>query len=43
MTDMLYCTIDMSGVREEDKSKVYPGAIRKAIEEEIRTKEGQEK
>jgi hypothetical protein len=43
MTDTLYCTIDTSKVREEDKSKAHPGAIRKAIEEEIRTGKGQEK
>jgi hypothetical protein len=43
MTDTLYCTIDTSRVREEDKSMAHPGAIRKAIEEEIRTGEGQEK
>jgi hypothetical protein len=40
MTDTLYYTIDVSGVREKDKSKVNPGAIRKAIEEEIHTGEG---
>jgi hypothetical protein len=40
--DKLYCTIDTSNVKEEDKSKAQPGAIRKAIEEEIRTIEGQE-
>jgi hypothetical protein len=43
MTDTLYCTIDTLRVRQEDKSKAHPGAIRKAIEEEIRTMEGQEK
>ncbi|PMD33650.1 hypothetical protein L207DRAFT_517696 [Hyaloscypha variabilis F] len=42
MTDTLYCTIDTSRVREEERSKVQPGTIRKAIEEEIRTLEGQE-
>jgi hypothetical protein len=36
MTDTLYCTIDTSKVREDDKSKAHPGAIRKSIEEEIR-------
>jgi hypothetical protein len=40
--DKLYCTIDTSKVEEEDKSKAQLGAIRKAIEEEIRTIEGQE-
>ena len=43
MTDTLYCTIDMSRVREEDKNKAQPGAIRRAVEEEIRTMEGQDK
>jgi hypothetical protein len=42
MTDTLYCTIDTSRVEEQEKSRVQPGAIRKAIEEEIRTMEGQE-
>lgn len=42
MTDALYCTIDTSRVGEEERSKAQPGAIRKAIEEEIRTMEGQE-
>jgi hypothetical protein len=40
MTDTLYCTIDTSRMGEEDKSKVHPGSIRKAIEEEIRTADG---
>jgi hypothetical protein len=43
LTDTLYCTIDTSRVEEEDKNKAHPGAIRKAIEEEIRTREGQDK
>lgn len=43
MTDTLYCTIDTSRVGEEDKNKALPGAIRKAIEGEIRTGEGQDK
>jgi hypothetical protein len=42
MTDTLYCTIDTSRVGEEERSKVQPGTIRKAIEEEIRSLEGQE-
>jgi hypothetical protein len=42
MTDTLYCTIDTSRVGEEERSKAQPGTIRKAIEEEIRTLEGQE-
>lgn len=41
MTDTLYCTIDPSRMRDEDKSKVHPGSIRKAIEEEIRSADGQ--
>jgi hypothetical protein len=36
MTDVLYCTIDTSGVREEDKNKAHTEAIRKAIEDEMR-------
>jgi hypothetical protein len=43
MTDTLYYTIDTSRVGEEDKNKAQPGPIRKAIEEEIRTTEGQDK
>jgi hypothetical protein len=42
MTDTLYCTINTSRVGEEERSKAQPGTIRKAIEEEIRTIEGQE-
>jgi hypothetical protein len=41
MTDMLYCTIDMSRIGEEDKNKVYPRLIRKAIKEDICTVDGQ--
>jgi hypothetical protein len=40
-TDTLYCPIDTSRVGEEDRSMAHPGAIRKAIEEEVRTGEGQ--
>jgi hypothetical protein len=43
MTDTLYCTIDRSRVGEEDRSMAHPGAIRKAIEKEVRTGEGQDK
>ena len=39
-TNTLYCTIDISGVGEEEKSKAQPGIVRKAIEEEIRTADG---
>ena len=42
MTDTLYCTVDTSRVVEEDKSKTQPGTIRQAIEQEIRTTEGQQ-
>ena len=41
MTDTLYCTVDTSRVGEGERSKTQPGAVRKAIEEEIRTGEGQ--
>jgi hypothetical protein len=43
MTDTLYCTIDTSRVGEEDRRKVHSGAIRQAVEEEIRAEEGQDK
>jgi hypothetical protein len=43
MTDTLYCTIDTSRVGEEDRSKTHLGAIRKAVEEEIRAGVGQDK
>jgi hypothetical protein len=39
MTNKLYCTIDTSRVAEEEKSKAHLGAVRKVIEEEIRTVE----
>lgn len=39
MTDTLYCTVDTSRVEEEDKSKAQPGAIRQAIEQELRKSE----
>ena len=38
--DTLYCTVDTSRVGEDDKGKAQPGAIRQAIEEEIRTAGG---
>jgi hypothetical protein len=41
MTDTLYCTVDTSRVKEGERSKTQPGEVRKAIEEEIRTVEGQ--
>lgn len=41
-TDTLYCTIDTSRVGEEDKDRTQLGAIRRAIENEIRTGEGRE-
>ena len=43
MSDTLYHTIDTLRVREEYRSIAHPGAIRKAIEEEIRTGKGQDK
>ena len=41
MTDTLYCTVDTSRVGEGERSKAQPGAVRKAVEEEIRAGEGQ--
>lgn len=35
----LYCTVDTSRVEEDLKSQAQPGPIRKAVEEEMRTKE----
>jgi hypothetical protein len=40
ITDTLYCIIDTSRVREEDKNKANLGAIRKAIEDEMCTSKG---
>ena len=40
MTDTLYCTVDTSWVEEDKLSDAQPGAIRTAIEKEMRTKEG---
>jgi hypothetical protein len=37
MTDTLYCTIDVSRVANEDANKASAGAIRTAVEKEIRT------
>lgn len=42
MTDTLYCTIDTSRVGEEERNQAQPGAVRKAIEGEIRATKGQE-
>lgn len=42
MTDTLYCTVDTSRVDEGDQDRVEPGAIRRAIEKEIRADEGRE-
>jgi hypothetical protein len=39
-SEIPYCTIDTSGVDENKQLDVQPGAIREAIEKEIRTKEG---
>jgi Zinc knuckle len=38
--DIPYCTIDTSGVDEDKQEQVQPGALRQAIEKEIRAKEG---
>lgn len=40
MTDTLYCTIDTSGVGEEERNKAQPRMVRKAIKDEIRTVDG---
>ena len=40
--DTLYCTVDTSRVEEDDKDKAQPGAIRQAIEKEVRKLEGRE-
>lgn len=42
MSDTLYCTIDTSRVGEEERTKAQPGAVGKAIEEEIRATKGHE-
>jgi cell division septum initiation protein DivIVA len=41
-TDTLYCMIDTSRVVEEDTHKTSPGAIRAAVEKEMRATNGQE-
>jgi hypothetical protein len=41
-SDTLYCTIDVSRVSEEDKDKAQVGEVRQAIEEGMRTQEGQQ-
>lgn len=38
--ETLYCTIDTSRIGEENQHKAHPGAIRKAIEQEIRGADG---
>lgn len=43
ISDTLYCTIDTSKVAEENKGMTQPGALRKALETEIRTQTEQEK
>ena len=40
ITNTLYYTIDTSRVEEQERSRIQPGVIRKAIEEEIRSIEG---
>ncbi|KID94909.1 reverse transcriptase, partial [Metarhizium majus ARSEF 297] len=41
-TDTLHCTVDTSRVEEGDRQKAQIGAIRQAIENEVREKEGHE-
>ena len=41
-TDALYCVIDTTRVAEGDIDKTSPGAIRAAVEKEIRTTNGQD-
>jgi hypothetical protein len=41
MTDILFCTLDMSCVAEEETSKIIVSAIRLTIEKEIRAANGQ--
>ena len=41
-TDTLYCVIDTSRVTEEDTDKTSPGAIRAAVEKEMRTNDGKD-
>lgn len=43
ISDTLYCTIDTSKVAEENKGMAQPGALRKALETEMRTQIEQEK
>ena len=40
MSDTPYCTIDTSGVEQSKQQEAQPGAIRAAIEKEIRTTKG---
>jgi regulator of replication initiation timing len=40
-TDTLYCTIDTSRVADEDTDKTAPGAVRAAVEKEMRAVNGQ--
>jgi hypothetical protein len=40
MSETLYCIIDTSKVDESKQKEIQPGAIRAAIEKEIRVKEG---
>lgn len=43
MADTLYCTVDTSRVGDKERDKVQPGAIRKAIEDEMHTIDGLDK
>ncbi|KAF4971249.1 hypothetical protein FSARC_1871 [Fusarium sarcochroum] len=40
-TDTPFCTIDMSRISEEDRVKAQVGEVRQAIEEKVRTRDGQ--
>ncbi|KAL5395482.1 hypothetical protein PMIN03_013091 [Paraphaeosphaeria minitans] len=42
ITDTIYCTIDTSRVEERNKAEAQLGAVRQAIEKQIREIEGQE-
>ena len=42
LTDTPFCTIDITRVTEEDRSRTQVGELRRAIEQEVRMKEGGE-
>lgn len=39
-SEALFCTVDVSRVQTDDSSRVTPGAIRSAVQNEIRTEKG---